>query len=180
MKKFFALACIALLIGCTEKPPKNAEQKETTVELFDESQVITPIDTNEVRQRVAEIYDEVTALYNKGAEATDGALAMFNEMFLSAEFRKADSLLLADTTVAVYPEYDHWIQGQDWKQLSYSIRSVNTLPECRAMVQLTINNGSQPQDLQLVLVKEGEQWMIDDFVTEFSERQELTEMLDKP
>lgn len=180
MKKVLAFIVAALMAGCAQHQNKEAAQlSQYSVEQLDDSEEITPIDTMEVRRRVAEIYDEVFALYNKSDEVADGALQMFNDMFLSREFRSLDSTLSARQASEVYPDYDHWIQGQDWQDLSYSIDTISTLPGSRAMVQLSIVNFGQPQALQLIMVKDDSLWMIDDFVTEFSEKQVVKELLEK-
>jgi len=180
MKKVLAFIAAALMTGCVQNQNKEAAQlSQYSVEQLDGSEEITPIDTVEVRQRVTEMYDEIFALYNKSDEAADGALQMFNDMFLSRDFRNLDSTLSARQSDEVFPDYDHWIQGQDWQNLSYSIDTISTLPGSRAMVQMNIVNFGHPQALQLIMVKDDSLWMIDDFVTEFSEKQAMKELLQK-
>lgn len=180
MKKVLAFIVAALMTGCVQNQNKEAAQlSQYSVEQLDGSEEITPIDTVEVRQRVTEMYDEIFALYNKSEEAADGAPQMFNDMFLSRDFRNLDSTLNARQPDESFPDYDHWIQGQDWQNLSYSIDTISTLPGSRAMVQMSIVNFGQPQALQLIMVKDDSLWMVDDFVTEFSEKQAIKELLQK-
>ncbi len=60
-------------------------------------------------------------------------------------------------------EFDYWIMGQDWHNLSISDIEVKNVAENEATVQLKLHNFDSVQTVDLLLVKEDGSWKIDDF-----------------
>ncbi len=62
-------------------------------------------------------------------------------------------------------DYDHWSQSQDPYNPTMTISSVTIESKKKASAIVYINNGGNPTKVKLVLVFEGGNWYIDDFIT---------------
>ncbi len=141
----------------------------------------------EVAARVEGIYDDVCSWYNKQVDLLGGN--DFDKRYLTMEFNKliAESDEISQKNEVLPPnDYDHWIQAQDWEEISARVDSVNVLTADTANVFLTITNMGEKTALEVVMaksVKQGDKaplWYIDDFITsDFSERAMLKEFIDE-
>ena len=61
-------------------------------------------------------------------------------------------------------EADYWIMGQDWQNLSIDNVAVTSLTDSTALVDLSLNNCNNVTLVRLAMVKEQEEWKIDDFI----------------
>ncbi len=133
---------------------------------------------------VSQIYGEAFESYRKAGDA--GPVVSCEELdrkFMSSAYLAMDAVI--DSIDHLYPaeigfhEYDHWIQAQDWdKDLSCSVDSLIN-ESGTTSVWITITNCGTKKPLEVKVVKENEQWKIDDFVTDgISERQQMQEYID--
>ena len=154
-----------------DQKAKNAASVGLTVEQYDEL-------TENVRQRVTEIYDEVLGYYNKNSlpPAPSSREGSKNERiqkfdtnaYLTPGF--AEVIAISDSIADSHDEiglidYDHWIMGQDWDKVSMKIDSVRIYQgEYRAYAYITITNLGNDIPVKLDLQRTDD-WYIDDFVT---------------
>jgi len=140
-----------------DQKAKNAASVGLTVEQYDEL-------TENVRQRVTGIYDEVLGCYNKNERIPN----FDTETYLTPGF--AEVIAAFDSTADSHNwksliDYDHWIMGQDWDKVSMKIDSVRIYHgEYRAYAYITITNFGNDISVKLDLHRTDD-WYIDDFVT---------------
>lgn len=152
MKKIvFALIAILAVISCAEK------RSEADVE-------------KEVAQRVQEIYDTVIPWYNSSNSYQSEN--DFDERFLSKEMqamRKIAEAVLrklrerGDDDIPPGYDYDHWVMGQDWDDLSIKTDSIHVLSPDTAEAYMFITNCGQTQNFMLLMARGDKEWFIDDF-----------------
>ncbi len=136
---------------------KNAASVGLTLEQYDEL-------TENVRQRVTGIYDEVLGWYNKNSKTPN----FDTKAFLTPGF--AEVIAISDSIADSHDEiglidYDHWTMGQDWDKVSMKIDSVRIYQgEYRAYAYITITNLGNDIPVKLDLQRTDD-WYIDDFVT---------------
>lgn len=171
MKKtlFFAFALI-LMTGC------GGRQQSEIVE--EESPEVEEISAE---QAIMDIYDEVFNAYETLSEREIMA-ADLDRKFLSAEYLATDSIVRKIDEK--YPgeigfhDYDHWIQGNDWENLSYAIASISDISEKEAMISMVIFNCGQEKPIKVKMLKENDEWKIADFIREgVSELHEMQEYI---
>lgn len=129
-------------------------------------------------EAVKQIYDEVFDAYTTLTLA-EIINADFDHKFLSFDYLQLDTII--NEIDGRYPgeigfhDYDHWIQAQDWDNLSYTIDSTKQVSDTKAQVWITISNfNNKKTPLQLSMVKENGVWKIADFITgENSEYEEM-------
>ena len=173
MKKLILslVALVAMLAACQPNGSQQAaESQKTTV-----SEQLT---ATEVQNRVRDIYKAVFKVYNEedslrnlDIQMENGVfenLGRFNKDYCSKEW----NLLLAKVNEIDslnhegelgFWEFDYWIMGQDWHNLSISDIEVQNVAENEATVQLKLHNFDSVQTMDLLLVKEDGSWKIDDF-----------------
>ena len=173
MKKLILslVALVAMLAACQPNGSQQAvESQKTTV-----SEQLT---ATEVQNRVRDIYKAVFKVYNEedslrnlDIQMENGVfenLGRFNKDYCSKEW----NLLLAKVNEIDslnhegelgFWEFDYWIMGQDWHNLSISDIEVQNVAENEATVQLKLHNFDSVQTVDLLLVKEDGSWKIDDF-----------------
>lgn len=122
----------------------------------------------EVAQRVKEIYDIVIPWYNSH-EGDIRSVNDFDERFLSKEMqmmRAQMSAILHEKETDDFPpayDYDHWVMGQDWENLSIRTDSVCVLSPDTAEAYMCITNCGSPQKFMLMMTRDEKEWFIDDF-----------------
>ena len=171
MKKIlFFVFVLVLMTGCGGR-----QQSETVKE---EPSVVEEISAE---QAIMNIYDEVFNAYETLSEREIMA-ADFDRKFMSAEYLATDSIVRKID--AKYPgeigfrDYDHWIQGNDWENLSYAIASISEISEKEAMISMVIFNCGQEKPIKVKMVKENGEWKIADFIREgVSELHEMQEYI---
>ena len=131
---------------------------------------VQPLDTAAVVQRVNDIY---TAVFDRYREAR----TMFkpirqgnlDKAFCSEDWNmwlkrviEYDKQLSED--MVGFFEADYWIMGQDWDDLSVSDVHVKAMTDSIATVAFNLNNFGSVTAVQLKMVREGNEWKIDDFI----------------
>ena len=60
-------------------------------------------------------------------------------------------------------DYDHWVMGQDWENLSIKTDSIHVLSPDTAEAYMCITNCGSPQKFMLMMTRDEKEWFIDDF-----------------
>ena len=60
---------------------------------------------------------------------------------------------------------DYWIMGQDWQDLGVSDVAVTAMTDSTATVALNLHNCGSVTPVRLEMVKEADEWRIDDFIS---------------
>lgn len=117
----------------------------------------------EVRAALNAIYSEVIGEYNAGKEEKN-----YEKRFCSKEYNeiyaqtlKKDDALAEQGCIGFF-DADHWLNAQDWGNVSYSIRGVKLISQDKARAKVVIKNLGQCQEVEIGLVKEEGKWKIDD------------------
>lgn len=163
MRRFHILSFWCLLLFCTYPATRAGAQ-------------ISSIGVNKysdfyVKERVRQIYNEVSKAYKEAFKATlegDTAWQMPDiRRFLSSEFKideykvyQYDSLHCPD--FKGYDYLDYWIQHMEPEGFDYEICSVNVIDGFHAEAELAIGKPYN-YSLTLTLLYEDSDWYIDDF-----------------
>lgn len=124
----------------------------------------------EVARRVQEIYNTVIPWYN--SPNSYHSENDFDKRFLSREMqvmrRMADAVLRklrerGEDDIPPCYDYDHWVMGQDWENLSIKTDSIHVLSPDTAEAYMCITNCGHPQNFMLVMTRDDKGWFIDDF-----------------
>jgi hypothetical protein len=177
MKRISLFLIVALCLGaCGDKDKPLKPQERHAIRM-------------QVGLRVTEIYDEVCRWYNSHVDSYEKN--SFDEYYLTPDFLKlrneARSIGAKKSEIPATLDYDHWIQGQDYAQVSVSVDSILIVSRDTAGVWITLNNrGVRPLGLLMVKTSRRDDreanWFIDDFVSPdeegnyaFSEKEALKE-----
>lgn len=144
----------------------------------------------DIRRSVSDMYDTVFNWYNNHRD--DWRVEHdFDERYLTPSYaalqREAGGIGMELNEAPPGMDYDHWVQAQDWEEMSYSVDSIGVHSEgsadvhvdsiyvhseVSADVYVTIKNGDYrtPLLLKMKYVEEPphlgkSRWQIDDFVT---------------
>ncbi len=125
----------------------------------------------EVARRVKEIYDTVIPWYNSH-EGDIRSVNDFDERFLSKDMQMMGAQVGAilrelhekgEDDIPPGYDYDHWVMGQDWENLSIRTDSIRVLSPDTAEAYMCITNCGYPQKFMLMMTRDGREWFIDDF-----------------
>ena len=173
MKKLILslVALAAMLAACQPNGSQQAaESKKTTVS--------EQLSATEVQNRVRDIYKSVFKVYNEedslrnlDIQMENGVfenLGQFNKDFCSKEWNRLLAKIneidsLNHNGELGFWEFDYWIMGQDWHNLSISDIEVLNVAQNEATVQLKLHNFDSAVNVALQLVKEDGSWKIDNF-----------------
>lgn len=156
-KTLFALTVVLTVISCAgagEKQKRSYADAE-----------------QEVAQRVQEIYDIVIPWYNSH-EGDIRSVNDFDERFLSKDLQmmgaQVDAILRechekGEDDIPPGFDYNHWVMGQDWENLSIRTDSIRVLSSDTAEAYMCITNCGYPQNFVLVMARDDKNWFIDDF-----------------
>ena len=165
-----ALMIAILLVAKFSKDDTRAQNAACvglTVEQYDEL-------TEDVKQRVTGIYDEVLKWYNT-KDVNERIRNFDTKAYLTQGF--VEMIAISDSIADSRDEigcidYDHWTMGQDWDKVSMKIDSVRIYQRIYAGVYsayayITITNlgNDIPVKLDLHRAHPKEDWYIDDFMT---------------
>jgi hypothetical protein len=119
-----------------------------------------------ISQRVKHIYDLVYDSYRKNTINANRQIS--TEQFTSAEYnnllREATRLTPKDNMLDIPgADYDHWVMGQDWENLSIRTDSIRVLSPDTAEAYMCITNCGYPQRFMLMMTRDEKEWFIDDF-----------------
>ncbi len=139
--------------------------------------------SNEIKQ---EITNRLTAIYadaltniipDEDEEAPEKDLIA---LYCSEEFKKLwNQTAEAEVTSGyICLDYDVWTNAQDADKPTMRIESIEILDNKHAKANIVINDFGMDSANQLILVKEKNEWRIDDFIREdFSVKNEMIEFL---
>lgn len=119
--------------------------------------------------RVKEIYDDVCRRYNRPNQMSPNRFDIERRFCSKAwqaeseEVRQIDKRHHGDLGLW---DYDFWIQGQDWENVSYHGVKVVRAEDRTAYVRLVVHNMNDDAQIGLRLVKERGNWFIDDLTDE--------------
>ncbi len=125
-----------------------------------------------VTHRLNAIYADVFDWYNRAEHDLTVLHQMpdFDSCYMSADYNvwlravNADDDIVAEQGEIGFFDYDHWICGQDFQNLSMDIVSGNLTGPFAYRAQVKIHNCNQVQILDIDLVYDQGRWMIDDFI----------------
>ena len=127
-------------------------------------------DTTALIQRVMDIYGVALWQYNEmDSHGTAEPWMDVDKMFCTRDWNAWLSRVnqfdekYNDGMVGFF-EADYWIMGQDWDDLSVSDVHVKTMNDSTATVELNLHNCGCVTALQLLMLLEGGEWKIDDFI----------------
>ena len=137
------------------------------------------LDTASVVERVQEIYGAVFKVYNEADSLRNLDIDSMNDVYerradfeanycssewnrLMKKVNEIDSLYHQNEMG--FWDFDYWIMGQDWHNLSVSDVKVKTLTDTEATVGLSLHNFDNVKQLCLLMKREDGTWRIDDFV----------------
>lgn len=152
MKKIFVIMMSMLLLSCHTSPDKASQETE-------------------VCQSVDSIYSQVFAWYAKAEK--DLSLLQespdFEALYTSSDYNKLfrevkaiDDSIPAGEAVGFF-DYDHWVCGQDFQDLSMTIASCTKEDAQRCSVVVKVHNCGTDSFVRLDMVHEEGRWLIDDF-----------------
>ena len=125
----------------------------------------------EVARRVKEIYDTVIPWYNSH-EGDIRSVNDFDGRFLSKDMQMMRAQVGAilrelhekgEDDIPPGYDYDHWVMGQDWENLSIRTDSIRVLSPDTAEAYMCITNCGSPQKFMLMMTRDEKEWFIDDF-----------------
>ena len=167
MRTFILMtAAVALLGACTTHPNVDNSKKDS-------------LDTSAVVERVEEIYTTVFNVYNEEDSLRNLDIHMENGVYerradfeanycssewntLLKKVNEIDSLYHQNEMG--FWDFDYWIMGQDWHNLSISdVKFVERIGPW-AEVDLKLHNFDKVTPLCLMMKLEDGTWRIDDFV----------------
>lgn len=172
MKKIiFFVFVLIILIGCDSH--QLSEPMEETPSITDEISA---------EQAIMNIYDEVFNAYTDLSQA-EIYEADFDHKFMSSYYLELDTIVReideSYPSEIGFHDCDHWIQGNDWDNLSYAIASIRNISDNKAEVDMVIINYGQENPIVVKMVKEEGIWKIYDFirngVSELSEMEQYIE-----
>ncbi len=142
-------------------------------------------EVDDVKTRVEAIYTDVAEVYNKSNKVLDPNLpdsADFDTRYCTTDWNrtlKAALMSQPDSDEIGVFDYDYWIQGQDYGDVSVSRVHVESLEGDRAVVTLTLSNLELDNDIKLYMLYERDNWFIDDMVDKLPSRgsQEQTDSI---
>jgi RNase P/RNase MRP subunit POP5 len=170
MKKTLFIVLVIILTGCASRQQSETVKEEPTI-----------VEEISAELAIMNIYDEIFNAYETLSE-TEIMAADFDRKFMSAEYLATDSIVRKIDEK--YPgeigfhDYDHWIQGNDWENLSYAIASISDTSDKEVMISMVIFNCGQEKPIKVKMLKENGEWKIADFIREgVSELHEMREYI---
>lgn len=163
--KFLTIVCCTTLaLGASACGSKATPAANAATATASDSGKIKEDSTAEVSRRIHDIYSEVFAQYNKSQETL--RMPNIDESLYCSKAWIADKQAVRRAEEN-HPgemgcfEYDYWVQGQDWNELSFGdIRPTRVTTE-KADATITVHNMGETAEVRLKLVKENGRWMID-------------------
>ena len=169
-KTLFFVFVLILLTGCGGRHQSETVKEEPSV-----------VEEISAEQAIMNIYDEVFNAYETLSEREIMA-ADFDRKFMSAGYLATDSIVRKIDEK--YPgeigfhDYDHWIQGNAWENLSYAIASISETSDKEAVISMVIINCGQEKPIKVKMLIENGEWKIADFIRDgVSELQEMQEYI---
>jgi len=127
---------------------------------------------NDVKVRVERIYKHVAKAYNECNNSSDFTLPKenFDEIYCSEDWnttlKKALESQPDSDEIGLF-DYDYWITGQDFGNVSVSDVKVVKLEGDDALVMLSMHNLGSVTKINLKMVYERDNWFIDDMAEGF-------------
>ena len=167
MRNFILMtAAVALLDACSmHRNVDNSKQGS-----LDTSAVVERVE--EIYSTVFNVYNEADSLRNLDIYTENGVYerrADFEANFCSGEWntllKKVNEIdSLYHQNEMGFWDFDYWIMGQDWHNLSISNVKVTSLTDTEATVEMGLHNFDKVVPLCLLMKRENGTWRIDDFV----------------
>ena len=120
----------------------------------------------QVTARVSSIYNKIFLDYNHGHENGTAYDKMYCTNAYNKVCRKIDEATSKSPGEVIGIDYDHWVQAQDYENLSYKILSVYIVSPSTTMVNVEITNTGIKTNVTLKMVYEHDNWYIDDFIVD--------------
>ena len=163
MKKMLWIAALAAVLGACTTGNHVADADHQS------------LDTAGLIERVNGIYQGAFEQYSlmdslRKAGENDITMANLDSLYCSQdwnewvgrvnEFDKKNS----EGMVGFF-DADYWIMGQDWQDLGVSDVAVTAMTDSTATVALNLHNCGSVTPVRLEMVKEADEWRIDDFIS---------------
>ena len=159
MKKIVVLILAAVAVmACSNRGQVAEADKEQ------------PLDTTAVLQTVNDIYTTVFDRYREARTMLNPLrIGNFDATFCSEDWnawlkRVTDYDKANSEDMVGFFEADYWIMGQDWDDLSVSDVQVTEMTDSTATVAFNLHNCGSVTAVQLEMVREGDEWKIDNFI----------------
>lgn len=131
--------------------------------------------TEEVSERLEAIYADVFGWYSRLRDdfSLTEKMPDFEKKYMTDDYNKwYDKVEQIDEPKSENGEmgffdYDHWVCGQDFQDLSMRIVSVSSAAENSALAVVAISNCGTEQELTLPMVRERGDWFIDNFILKY-------------
>ena len=140
-------------------------------------------DTPEIVATIVQImYDDIMSMYYSGEEGQEFAFSKYASTKLQKLLYEVENAInKGDVEPIIYGwDCDPWIMAQDWSHPIATVVRVHALSDKNCMADVVIRDGdekSEPTNLTITLVKEEDQWKVDDFASLESDINTFAKML---
>ncbi len=186
MKKIVLFFAIAAMLGCGQKGKDGGAAAGDSTVVAQEA--VDTADVEAATKQLKAIYADVFGWYARAEKDVTlmDAMPDFDARYLSSSYlalkkqvEKKDSGDAEEGMIGFF-DSDHWVCGQDFSDLSFSVKSVKATGKNQCLAEVEIKNCGAVVNLTLVLVEEKGEWKIDDFVTDgSSEKESMKEYVDE-
>ncbi len=180
MKMLYALASVLAITGCgirnnTANVAGTGIAAKAAEPLHSDAEATESTDAGAAKA-LKDIYDDVFGWYEKAENNLSllGQMPDFNALYMSADYKKVlreveaiDKDCEADGMIGFF-DYDHWVDGQDFKNLSLDIMSLSGAASGKCRAEVVITNLGVKKRVGIDMVLENGKWKIDDFCTDGS------------
>ena len=167
-----------MMVGCNKTDEKKATDKKsefTVANVNNDSEASPDTDKKKTEeylvQRVSNIYKDVCDLYNAAQEDSNFdklSEKNFDSLYCSEEWNdllsKVNQYDMEQNTDEIgFFDFDYWIMGQDFQDMSFRDVKVLDMHDNGATVSLILVNMDSDIKLKLSMVYERGDWYIDNF-----------------
>ncbi len=177
LKVFLFILPAALFLGCSQGAKQSSSAQQDTAAVV--SQPLTG-EAKAAEEQLRAVYTDVFAWYGRAEKDISliNEMPDFDALYLSSSYlslkkqvERMDSAEVADGMIGFF-DSDHWICGQDFSDLGFTIKSVKPAGEEKYRAEVQVKNCNMLIDLELPLICENGKWKIDDFITDGSSEKE--------
>ncbi len=188
MKLALALMLAVFLAACTNR---DKDASKTVVNTTARANVLSSQEDNTdagAKQALKAIYSDVFSWYAKAEKDISilNKMPDFNAKYMSANYRNVLRQVTAkdkdceEEGMVGFFDYDHWVCGQDFQNLSMDILNMSQPNADTRRFEVDITNLGLKKRIGIDLVYENGQWKIDDFRTDgSSEKVRMQEYVDE-
>lgn len=183
-KELLIIASAIALAGCGQQAGKSNQTADSAkVEATDSTAAAAADPATQLKA----IYADVFGWYTKAENDISllDKMPDFEAKYMSTDYnnllaqvKEADKPLEAKGEIG-YFDHDPWVCGQDFQGLAFDVVSTSQTDDSHCTVTADVTNCGTKTRLDIVLVKEGNDWKIDDFVNDKqSEKAQMKQYLE--